>query len=165
MITKTQKIEAEVLRVGLICGIVPKREVVEWADKIVSEGEIDYIFIEISLSTKKHILDIESLLFQISDKFKHFDAIRCVLGRISFIIEEDSQSLSSFARGMNRIVVEDSYNMPSDLSFLNSIVDLAESGIYTIDEVDRVFLANLRGFRSEYSASPDWYRGQNNVNA
>lgn len=162
MITDLHKFEAESLRIALICGCVSKDEIINWADKIILENdEVDYIFIEISLSATKHIQDIESFLFQISNKHEHFNACRRVLGRMSFACETEPQSLRRFASGLYQIAIENYYELPSDLIFIMSIDDeygLAVSGIYgTIDEVDKGFIEELNNFRSEHSTLPDWY--------
>jgi len=162
MITGSHKFEAESLRIALICGCVSEDEIINWADEIILENEkVDYIFIEISLSGKKPIQDIVSLLFQISNKHEHFNACRRVLGRMSFACETGSQSLRRFAGGLYQIVIENSYELPSDLIFLIDIDDeyaLADSGTYgTIDEVDKRFTEALNSFRNEHSSLPDWY--------
>ena len=162
MITDSHKFEAESLRIALICGCVSKAEIINWADKIILENEkLDYIFIEISCSGKKPVQDIESLLRQISNKHEHFNACRRVLGRMSFACETGSQSLRRFATGLYQVVIENSYELPSDLIFLIDIDDeyaLAASGTYgTIDEVDKRFIEALNSFRNEHSTFPDWY--------
>jgi hypothetical protein len=166
MITDSQKFEAESLRIALICGCVSKDEIINWADKIILENDkVDYVFIEISLSGKKPIQDIVSLLFQISNKHEHFNACRRVLGRMSFARETEPQSLRRFASGLYQIVIENYYELPSDLIFLMGIDDeyaLADSGTYgTIDEVDKRFIEALNSFRNEHSTLPDWYSASN----
>ena len=153
----------------MICGCVSKDEIINWADKIILENDkADYIFIEISLSAKKHIKDIESFLNQISNKHEHFNACRRVLGRMSFACETKPQSLRRFARGLYQIVIENYYKLPSDLIFLMSIDDeyaLAASGTYgTIDGVDKRFIEDLNSFRSEHSTLPGWYSASLHIN-
>lgn len=169
MITNLHKFEAESLRIALICGCVSKEEIINWADKIIQENDkVDYIFIEISLSGKKPIQDIESLLFQISNKHEHFNACRRVLGRMSFACETEPQSLRRSAAGLYQIVIENSYELPSDLIFLIDIDDeyaLADSGTYgTIDEVDKRFIEALNSFRNEHSSLPGWFSAALNTN-
>lgn len=162
MITDFHKFEAESLRIALICGCVSKDEIISWVDKIILENEkVDYIFIEISCSGKKPIQDIESLLFQISNKHEHFNACRRVLGRMAFVCDTEPQSLRRFASGLYQIVIENYYELPSDLIFLTGIDEeyaLADSGTYgTIDEVDKRFIEALNNFRNEHSTLPGWY--------
>ncbi|MCU0643561.1 MAG: hypothetical protein MUC94_04815 [bacterium] len=162
MTTNLQKFQAEVFRVGLICGCVSKDEIISWADSIILESEsADYVFFELSLSANKAFHEIALLLLEISQKHDHFNACRRVLGRMAYICEIRPQLINIFARGLYELVIENSYDLPSDLNFLLGIDDeyaLAAEGIIgTLDEVDKSLIKELDNFKSEDSASSDWY--------
>ncbi len=161
MILKTHKIEAERLRIALMSGYEKTKTAIAWADAIIQEqNNPDYLFIEISLANSKNIKEIISLLGKVGKKIDHHDALRCLLGRVSYLESVEGFNLRDFATWLYSSE-SNGWELPQDLNSIWSTDDeysLAEDGVYGDTEtVATEFINNLKQFESEQSASPDWY--------
>lgn len=161
MIDQNHKIEAERLRLALMCGCDKSETVITWADSIIDQqSDTDHLFIEISLAAPEKAKEFISLLRKLGQEIDHYDALRCLLGRASFLAGKGVLNLRSFANWLY-FAESSGWDLPSDLNFVYSTDDeysLAEDGVLgSIEEVDTYFLSSLQNFESEQSASPDWY--------
>ncbi|MGE0086515.1 MAG: hypothetical protein AB7S75_19070 [Desulfococcaceae bacterium] len=161
MINQIHKIEAERLRIALMCGCDSSTTVIAWADSIINlQFDVDYLVIDISLTRPEKIKELISLLRKLGQETDHDDALRCVLGRASFLAGKGEFNLRNFAKWLY-FTESTGWDLPSDLNFVYSTDDeysLAEDGVFgSLEDVDAMFLNNLNEFESEQSASPDWY--------
>jgi hypothetical protein len=161
MASKTHKIEAERLRLALMCGCEKTDTVITWADKIIQEQvEPDYLFLKISLTRPEKYKELISLLRKLGQETDHENALRKLLGRASYLSSLRQIDLREFAKWLY-FTEASGWDLPSDLNFIWSTDDqysLAEDGVYgSVEGVERDFMSELKQFESEHSASPDWY--------
>ena len=162
MVTDRYRQEAARLRMAVMSGLESPHTAITWADSIIAEQSVpDYWFIEISLSASKDRMGIASLLGKHSEGTDHFDALRCFLGRVAWLLANDEVELPALAAWLSDIEECNNADLPEDLLFVRSIAWLYElAGLEVfgdLGEVEGRFIDNLRGFRRERSAAPDWY--------
>ena len=160
MINSNHRQIMEIFRIAFVCKCIHREDIIKWADEmLLREG--DYDFVELSMSGNLPYKDFESLLLKIARRSNHFQSLRIVLGRMAFLIEQGQNLHRDFAAGLDRFVVENGYQLPDDLTFLIGIDDdysLADKGIIgSVDDLNAVFYANLKRFKSKQSALSNWY--------
>jgi hypothetical protein len=88
----------EVFQICLINNILDKMQIIAWADKqIEQEAEPSYLLIELSLSGRKNINDIISLLRNLAGESKTLVAGRAALGYLYHQYTTKQLSLQPFA--------------------------------------------------------------------
>lgn len=161
MISSRHKHEAESLRLALFCGCESVKSVVGWADSILVElDDPDYLFVEISTlkpASKKNLI---SLLNEIGQGSDQLAALRCLLGRASWLARNGKLEFRKFTRWLY-YSRQNWWDLPDEFNFVPMLEDeysFAERKIFRrIKNVDRELAALLRKYETENSGSSHWY--------
>lgn len=146
--------DAEVMRLRLLAGLVSVADVVKWVDCLIAQRDRpDEGLINLSLSGNAHPQDVLSLLSPLTDGADRHAAIRTLLGEMFQVVNHERQRARGLAEALYQLAIENNYEFPKDLQFINGIDDefcLATSGIYkTLDQEIDDFTETLRGFSEQ----------------
>lgn len=163
----TLKEQAEVLRLSLLIGMVPKQSIIAWADHVIeSEENLPWEIIEISLAGKKSVGEIVLLLSDVGGEVNSFIVIQIIFGILGHALARQAQSAAMTAWLMYRLLTQydldllEGWRLTRGLYFDDSFA-LAEAGIY--DDTEKTtselvtflstYLANGRAFLERTSFS------------
>ena len=119
--------------IGLVIGFFNKKDVVDWADHGIENYEIPYEIIEVSLSQRKSLEDIASLLKTISGVQNLMTAFRVMLG---FMI---AQYVEAF------ITVDELFTYINKLQAIGSTFEEDEELLYELDRMSDDFYLATEG--------------------
>ena len=149
----TLKTDAEVLRLGLILGLVDRSAVTAWADALIVAGPpaaMSMVF-DLSLATAQPTSAIISHLRDVPGTLDHRAIGRRLAGMMHAALSENRADITIVARAMRRLLDE---GLAPDDQFEHMAyhaddgVDLASSGTYGTLEAIR---ADVVGFLGRYS--------------
>ena len=143
--------DAEIMRLRLQSGLSSVANVVEWADEVIATRDNPQEWlINLSLSRTANPHDVVSILYSIAKGADRYAAIRTLLGEMFDVIIVDRGRARTFANALYQLAIENAYEFPPDLRFINGIDDefcLATEGIYkTLDQEIDDFTEILRKF-------------------
>ena len=149
----TLKLQAEVLRIGILGGYVSPEEAIAWADALIeSLSPAPADLIEVSLSGGRRD-DVASALAQVSGSFDEESLRRTLLRKMADIAFSRPQFCRQIARALYQLAVEGRAPTRADESAMftfDDAYDLAESGAFgTIEDVDAELREYLSSWRSE----------------
>lgn len=146
----------EVFSIALTNGILGKKEVIKWADNIISQDEKpDYFIIELSLCGHKSINDIISLINEYVGQDKPIISGRIFIGLLYEAYLTGQIKLNQVTRAIYWIIWEDRLTEDErDLIYgIDEDYECAIDGIYgTIENVEKEvlrFLEIYKDFRIE----------------
>lgn len=141
----------EAFRICLINTILDKQQVIAWSDKqIEQEAEPSYFLIELSLSGRKNINDIISLLHNSVGESKPQVAGRAVLGYLYQQYTANRLSLQHVATTIYWLVLHGEFSKEEDY-FMRSIdmeYELAIDGYGSVAEAENQVIRFLTLYKS-----------------
>ena len=151
MVTENHKIEAERLRLALTWGCEKPETVIAWADAIIAqEKNPDYCFIEISSTKPVNFKDLISLLDKIGQRTEHIDALRSILGRISYLTSNKEVNLKNVG---DWLANSEHYNLTKDIADIITACDIETATTSQLTGLKK----HLKLFETKNSSSPQWY--------
>ncbi|HET7585856.1 MAG TPA: hypothetical protein VFK13_13150 [Gemmatimonadaceae bacterium] len=139
----TVKDDAEVLRLGLVTGLVRRDAVVVWADGLVAanRGREIPVLLDLSLGARKSVAELVSLLGEIPGTARPANVGRRLAREIYRGLRDGRIGVQSAARSMYGIM-RDGYSPDDEFEMMaytaDDGVDLALAGVYgTLAELSR----------------------------
>ena len=136
--------QIEIYRLGALCGIYSKQELIKYLDKLIYDlDDIPSEIIEASMLSSKNVNDISDKLYEVTHKFEIDNEL--IVNRLLHTIckryYQDEMSLEDSVYYLYKII-KDSYSserligvdlsdeMINTIQYLSDGLDLAEEGIY-----------------------------------
>jgi hypothetical protein len=156
----------EVFQICLINSILDKQQIIIWADKqIEREAEPSYFLIELSLSGRKNINDIISLLHSLARESKTQVAGRAVLGYLYHQYTTNQLSLQQVAATIYWLGLHCELSK-EEHHFMRSIdmeYDLAIDGYGSIAEAQNQIIRFLTLYKDFYLDNTQLWKEINNT--
>lgn len=139
--------------VGLVIGYVNKQEIIKWADSVIERGDFPLELIDVSLSGKKSIEDVASMLKKACNEYVIVEPLYKLIGDIVLEYEEGQISDEHFFNYLRSLHVQgNAFGIDEDLSHklgrLDDAYYLATEGIYGfIEDVQREALKDLKCYK------------------
>lgn len=135
------------MKLSLEAGLINVKDIIAWADSILSRVEYDDDLANICLATNVSAREMLTLLNRLIGDREEWPAARKVMARMYDILLQNPERLRGFIWFFERFWIRHEYEVPEDISFIAGIDDeflLAEQGIYgTVELVKESLLANL----------------------
>jgi len=130
------KDEAEIYRIGLIIGYFKKKDIINWADKVIETKEnIEYEIIEVSLLENSSKADIVSKLREVKGILNEQLIINVLLGLLSYGYNSNKLSADEICTLLyhlvsNKIDISISNDIEQNIHYFSDGYYLATEGIY-----------------------------------
>jgi hypothetical protein len=154
MSTFRLKCEAEALRIELAVGLVDVADVVAWADRLIGADAAGGapVLLDISLSSRKSVVDVMSLLGEMPGQFDPHAVGRRLASNLAERYATGEVDVVGAARAMYRIMLDGlapDEDFEDDARWADYGVELALDGLEgTLEEVGREIASFLERYRS-----------------
>lgn len=143
--------EALELKTAFEAGLCDRKEIVQWADRILMEYDYDDDLVNVSISSSVSDKEFYSLLNRIAVCGDEIKAMRFTLRRMYHALHANPHRGRQFTRFLESFRISQNYDLPEDLSFIDRVDDefeLAERGLYgTVEEATKSLLLDLSQYK------------------
>ncbi|MEI5907078.1 hypothetical protein WAK64_08410 [Bacillus spongiae] len=143
------KLTAEVYRLGISLGLLPKEEVIKWADKVIEQmDDPPYEIIEVSLSSKKKLEDIVFILMDVKGEFDNELPPKIILGLLKETLNM-TQDMSNVINILDMLIE----HLPHSCEWIETEIHYLSDGYYLAEQSigeHKDILNDLRRFLNQF---------------